>query len=455
MMERLKKLFALLMALLCVLGTAGAETYHAVFYGDWDQITNPAYQAEMAVLFATTYPRLYARWGMGDAPTTIYLGAEGADAVDEADEGVVAYSYGARVVLSVDYANANRVDRGYIAHELAHSVQCYDGKLNYGGDAWWTENLANYAGFRYYHWADIDQMEPSSSAPEDWMDWDYAPYGNGQWFFAYMDARYPTTLDAQGQVQYGLIDAIHRLIRSNEGEKLDDDPYDTQTPINQLVRAMTGYASMEELRLRYVQELRDGTWTFTGFADYPDNFLTENLPGVADPTYPAWEQAVRGPYTAAPMEALTDGENLCRDAVIAGASGYVRADEAPEMLIDGDSSTKWCSRLSDVTGMKHCMDGTKQWIIIDLGAEKAFNTYTILNTHTVEPYYGNMVSWELFVSSDGESWVSVDTQQHCDADAASFAIGQQSARYLLLKIADPDNGEADTIRLYEFMLFNR
>lgn len=449
MMKKLQKLFAVLMAVLCVFGTAGAETYHVVFYGDWDQIAEASYQAELAELFAATYPRLYARWGMEDAPSTVYLGA------DAADEQSVAYSYGQHVVVSVAYANRYSNDRGFIAHELVHMVQCYGGKLNYGGDAWWTENMANYGRFRYYHWADIDQMTPSAAAQEDWMDWGYAPYGHCEWFFAYMDARYPTTQDAQGQLQYGLIDSIHRLIRSNDGAALDDDPYDTQTPINQLVCAMTGYASIDALRLRFVQELQEGSWTFTGFADYADNFLTENLPGVADPAYPALTEAVHGQHTAAPMEAVTEGENLCQHAVIVEASGFTNAAEVPEMLIDGDPATKWCATLSSVTNMKHGMDGTKQWIVIDLGAQTAFNTYTILNTHTVEPYYGNMVAWELLVSDDGESWVSVDYQSHCDADAASFAIGEQSARYLLLKIADPDNGEVDTIRLYEFMLFNR
>ena len=66
-----------------------------------------------------------------------------------------------------------------------------------------------------------------------------------------------------------------------------------------------------------------------------------------------------------------------------------------------------------------------------------------------------MVQWELLLSNDGENWLSVDYQSHCDADQASFEIGPQSARYLLLKIYDPDNGERGTIRLYEFMLFNR
>ena len=290
---------------------------------------------------------------------------------------------------------------------------------------------------------------------EDWMDWGYAPYGNCQWFFAYMDYRYPTTMDEQGQLHYGLIDSIHRLIRANEGPELDDDPYDTQTPINQLVYAITGYECIEALRLRFVQELQEGTWTFTGFADYPDNFLTENLPGVPNPEYPSWENAVHRSSAAEVVETVTNGENLCQGATILGATGFVNEKEAPELLVDGDFYTKWCATEYDVLDMRYSMDGAKQWIAIDLGEEKQFNTYTIANTRTVEPYYGNMVHWELMVSNDGETWMSVDYQTYCDADLVSFDIGQQSARYLLLKIYDPDNGERGTIRLYELMLFQR
>lgn len=445
----MQKLFLLLIMLLSIPCMATAEEYHIVFHGDWDQIQKPSYQEEMAEMFEMSYPRLHARWGMEDAPVTIFLQA------DAADKESVAYSYGQHVVISVDYANRAPYDFGCIAHELTHCVQGYSGKLIYGGDAWWTENMANYGRFRYYHWADISQMEPSSTLPADWMDWGYAPYGNCQWFFAYMDARYPTMLDAQGQIQYGLIDSIHRLIRANEGELLDDDPYDAHTPINKLVCAITGYESIEALRLRFVRELQEGSWAFTGFEDYQDNFLTENLPGVSNPEYPSWEHAIHRSSESETEEAQTSGENICQGAAIVAASGFVNAFEAPEMLIDGDSNTKWCSTPDHVTNMTHSMDGAKQWIVIDLGAEKQFDTYTILNTQTVEPSYGNMVQWELLVSGDGENWLSVDYQSHCDVDQASFDIGQQSARYLLLKIFDPDNGERGTIRLYEFMLFNR
>ena len=151
----MKKLLALLIVLLCIPCMAGAEDYYLVFHGDWDRIERSSYQAEMAAMFETTYPRLYARWGLGDAPTTILFKA------DKDDKESVAYSHEDHVVIAVDYANLMPYDIGCISHELTHSVQQYGGKLVYGGDAWWTENLANYGGFRYYHWADISQMEPS------------------------------------------------------------------------------------------------------------------------------------------------------------------------------------------------------------------------------------------------------------------------------------------------------
>ena len=40
-------------------------------------------------------------------------------------------------------------------------------------------------------------------------------------------------------------------------------------------------------------------------------------------------------------------------------------------------------------------------------------------------------------------------------DLASFDVGMQRARYLLLKAYDPDDAQVGTIRLYELMLFKR
>jgi len=445
----MKRILCAILAILLIPLAAGAEELHIVFHGDWDQIQKEDYQEQMADLFETTYPRLYARWGTEDSPTTIYCKA------DAGDHSGVAYSYGQHVVVAVDYANSMPYDRGFFSHELVHCIQAYSGKLSYDGDAWWTENMANYGRFRYYHWADVSQMEPSSANPEDYMDWGYQPYGNCQWFFAYMDDRYPTAMDDQGQLQYGLIDSIHRLICANEGEELDDNPYLPETPINQLVCALTGYESIDALRLRFAEELREGSWSFSGFGGYEDNFLTEDLENVRNPDYPSWEQAIHRSGSAEAMEAITEGENLCLNASVVEASGFVNEYEAPQLLVDGDFYTKWCSTQSHVSNMKYGMDGTLQWIVLDLGEEKEFDTYTIVNTKTIEPGYGNMVCWELLTSLDGENWNSVDYQADCDRDMASFDIGLQRARYVLLKAYDPDDGQVGTIRLYELMLFKR
>ncbi|MBR3929402.1 MAG: discoidin domain-containing protein [Clostridia bacterium] len=443
----MKKLLCAFLALCFLYIPAFAEETQLIFHGDWDEIEKTTYQREMADLFYSTYPRLYARWGTDNTPTTIYYKA------DKEDHKNVAYSYANRVVVSVDYANKEPLDLGFFSHELTHCVQGYSGKLVYGGDAWWTENMANYGGFRYYHWADASHLEPEPTDFRNWIDWEYAPYGNCQWFFAYMDDQYPTHLDENGSLHYGLIDSVHHLILSNTGEELDDDPYDPETPINKVVYSITGYESFEALRIRFADDLESGLWTFQGFSNYKDNFLTENLPGVKNPDYPSYDQVIPKIGAASSVGEVPKGTNLLKGAKISGASGFVNESETPGMLVDGNFLTKWCSTPESIDDKTHLTDGAKQWIQLDLGEEKAFNTYTIVNTRYTEPYYGNMVSWKLLTSIDGQNWTLIDNQEFCDKDIATFDVGDQSARYLLLKMHDPDNGERGTIRLYEMMLF--
>lgn len=420
--------------------------YKLIFAGDWDLVTAEGYQESLVRLFYNSYPRLYARWGDGSEPKTITFHA------DKGYDGV-AYAQGTKVVVSVDYANSNPWDLGFFSHEITHSVQQYNNKLNYGGDAWWTENLANYGGFRYFHWSSAEYVQVYQATDTSLQDWGYQAYGNNKWFFAYMDSRYPTTQNEDGTWNYGLIDSINRLIKSNTGTQLNDDPYDTTSRFNQTVKAVTGLDCIESVRLQFVQELKDGTWNFTGFGDYIDNFITEDLPGVENPDYPEATAPIHGDKTANAQAAVTDGNNLCQNATVHSVSGQVNASEAGAMLIDGNAATKWCS--TGTNNPTYCLDGTVHWIVIDLGEKKSFNTYSILNTKSKEAGYGNMVEWEVLISDDAKNWTSVDYQPSCDQNSASFNIGEQSARYILLRVYNPDNGQAGTIRLYEFQLFNQ
>ncbi len=423
-------------------GEYADSEYKLLFAGDWDLITAEGYQDSLTKLFYNTYPRLYKRWGNGSEPKTVTF-------VADKDYTGVAYSSGRQVVVSVNYANSNPHDIGFFSHEITHQVQQYSGMTS----DWWIENMANYGGFRYFHWSDAQYVQVYTANDASLQDWGYEPYGNNKWFFAYMDAKYPTVKDASGKLTYGLIDSINRAIKA--GTVRSDDPMDTSSAFNQIVNQITGFDCIESLRLYYVQELKNGTWAFVGFGDYSDNFITENLPNVENPVYPMVTEKNPGSKTAVKLaSAVTTGDNLCRDASIYRVSGQVNNSERAELLIDGNIATKWCSTSGTVSDQSYSLDGTKQWIIIDLGAIKTFNTYTIYNTRTKEGY-GNMTEWEILVSDDAKVWTSVDYQPSCNESLVSFNVGSQSGRYVMIRAYNPDDSGVGTIRLYEFQLYNR
>lgn len=423
--------------------------YDILLTGDWDVITSEDYVDELIKLFYNSYPRLYARFASGTEPKTITFMA------DKTYDGV-AYCAGTTVCVSTAYANANPHDIGFFSHEITHSVQQYGGLLNYGDDvAWWTENMANYGGFRYFHWSNPRYVQVYEATDTSLQDWGYEQYGNNKWFFAYMDSRYPTTKNADGSLNYGLIDSINRLIKANNtGTTYTDDPYLVGSPFNNVVKQVTGYDCIESLRLRYVEELKAGTWTFTGFANYADNFLTENIEGVPNPEYPMLGEKTHGNKTAAELFSdITSGTNLCNGATIFDYSGFVNASESVSMLIDGNLGTKWCATKDNLINPTYSLNGVKHWVMLDLGSEKTFNTYTMYNTQSREGY-GNATEWEILVSNDAKNWTSVDYQSYNNSAISSFDIGSQTARYVFIKVFTPDDG-AGTLRLYEFQLYNR
>lgn len=416
--------------------------YDAIFTGDWDKVTVTNYKKNLKDLFYQVYPRQYTRWGTGSEPKRMFIVA------DKSYDGV-AYTMGNSIVISVDWMNSNPVGIGYFSHELTHAVQQY-GNVTSSGPAWWVENMANYGGFRYYHWATEDNVQVYKASDTSLQDWGYQAYGNNKWFFAYMDAKYPTTKSSDGTVKLGLIDSINNMLKTNKGTKYDDNPKDTSTPWSKLVYKITGYNCIESLRLKYVEELKNGTWAFTGFRDYQDNWITEGIAGVDNPTYPMIGSKTHGSKTAAKLNtAVTSGTNLCSGASILHTSGQTNVSEAAEKLIDGNLDTKWCSRSSSETTFNGVMHSVK----IDLGRKKTFNTYTIYNTQSKENF-ANASEWEILVSEDGKTWTSVDYQNNNNNSVSSYNIGTQTARYVQIKIFNPGDS-AGTIRLYEFQLYNK
>lgn len=428
--------------------TVSPSKYDILLTGDWDMVTSETYVDELIKLFYNSYPRLYKRWGDGSEPKTITFKA------DSTYDGV-AYCAGTTVCVSTRYANSNPHDIGFFSHEITHSVQQYGSKLIYADPGWWTENMANYGGFRYFHWSNPQYVQVYKASDTSLQDWGWQKYGNNKWFFAYMDAKYPTTKNSDGSLNYGLIDSINNLIKTNTGDQLNDDPDDTSTPFNQMVYKITGYDCMESLRKKFVSELQNGTWAFTGFANYTDNWLTEDIEGVDNPEYPMLGEKTHGNTTASQLaSAVTSGTNLCSGASILKSSGQVNDSESASMLVDGNLGSKWCATSSNVSDGTYLLNQVKHWAIIDLGSEKTFNTYTLYNTQSQEGF-GNTTEWEILVSNDAKTWTSVDYQGSNNSAIASFNIGSQKARYVMIKVFNPDNGSVGTVRLYEFQLYNR
>lgn len=429
------------------------DKFHLMLAGDWDLIGNDQYQKDMEDLFYNVYPRLIARWGVGNEPNTIIFHA------DVTYDGV-AYAMGNTVTVATDYARQNPHDIGFFSHELTHSAQQYD--FYYGDNAWWTENMATYGGFRHFHWSDADYIQLVDKSEDSVYFWpsengeSYGPYGNGcKWFFAYMDCHWPTTQDENGNRVNGLIDTINFEIKKGRLKGGNDNPYDKNNMFNTIVKEVTGYDCMDDIRKKYAEEFKSGAWDFKGFADYDGNFVVENLPNVENPVYPMLKDKNPGDKTAAKLEApVTSGENLALGATIPMASGFVNSAEKPEMLIDGKLGTKWCSTSGTASNKAYSLDGALQWIVIDLGEAKTFNTYTIYNTKSQETG-GNTTEWEILISDDMKNWVSIDYQKDYDNNekVGSFNVGQQTARYILLKGYTVDDGPG-TVRLYEFQLYN-
>jgi len=441
--------------------------FSLLFEGDWELVKREDYLSDLIDLFYNAYPRLYARWGVGDpnVPKTITFVA------DKNYDGV-AYCAGTIVCVSTNYANQAPYDIGFFSHEITHSVQQYGGKLNYdnGGtyngvtyDAWWTENMASYGGFRYFHWGYSTKYIQFYDA-EKFKNWgeNYEGYGDGcQVFLSYLDWKFPT-IDKNGNGkadpdELGVIDRINYVIKNTEKE-IYDTPTNPNTPFSKAVYDATGgkYDCLDAIRAVYKEDIESGAFRVTGFRDYKDNWITENIQGVPNPTYPMWEPAVKGDKTNPALEALVlEGNNLAKGATIVEFSAEASRNPIANLL-DGDVKTFWHGSASSIGDYKYQLKDISHSAVIDLGEVKNFNTYTLVNRgYDSSNKLFNTKEWEILISEDGKTWTSVDYQKDNTADAISVNVGAQSARYIELRIYTPDKSNTGNVRIQEFMIFDQ
>ena len=421
--------------------------YQLVFQGDWTYIEDESYFEKFIDLFYNVYPRLNARWGgTGKEPKTVTLLAR-------LDYDGVAYASGSTVGYSVNYLNAAPDRIGSLSHELTHSVQKYH--YLYGKPHWFTENMANYGRHRYWSYGYCNDFIEEKD-PKDSKDWGYSEYGNSQLFFSWMDWTYPTLdKNSDGKIspdERGLLDLLVYGSKEWTGADLDDDPYKEGSVFNNWVKEKTGFATMDKLRLEFVRQLEAGEWTFKGFRDYPDNFLTENIPGCPNPTYPMHETLQpTGKTNPILANAITSGDNLCKTARIHKLTTMGSSKYLGENMLDGDLETRYqASRNNSL----YKLNGVQNEITIDLGAVKTFDTYTLIGVGDSTQKSFDLKRWEILVSSDGATFTAVDYQKDNTATAVSVTFEEQSARYVMIRMFESDQTGAGALRIAEFMLFD-
>jgi predicted alpha-1,2-mannosidase len=114
------------------------------------------------------------------------------------------------------------------------------------------------------------------------------------------------------------------------------------------------------------------------------------------------------------------------------------ANESAANAVDCNGGSKWCGH---------------QWLALDLGSVKTINKWVVLHAEVGgENPTWNTRDFRLQRSSDGSTWVDVDTVRGNTASMSFVMCPTFSSRYVRLYI---DNAGADnTARIYEFELHN-
>ena len=113
------------------------------------------------------------------------------------------------------------------------------------------------------------------------------------------------------------------------------------------------------------------------------------------------------------MNLDVSGKELKKIKIIASSVENSDPNLKPENVIDDNMATRWSSEFSD-----------PQWIYIDFGEPKTFNTIT-LNWETA---YGKQ--YEIQISDDAADWTTIYTEMDGDGNLDVISAGNQTARYI-------------------------
>jgi len=419
------------------------KAFQLTFEGDWSAATKE-YKDALKEEFYTVYPRLCARFGTANTSKHVSVRLVSPEEID-GKAGRTSHVFDnaryeriADIKISNAYLDNWRQTAAILAHELTHAATVtLVRKIKSENTSWFKECLAGYGCFRYAAWADEKYMRLRrfyyQPEDEELRTWKYENYAVTEWFFTYMDAKYPTT-----SAGYGLLDSI--LLAALNGRVTTDGGTAQNDPnLNAVVKEVTGYDSLEFLRQQYIKELNAGTWSFDGFAGFVDNYITEDLPGVANPAYPS-----------------ASDFNLCANARVYNDPGEASAALAASNLLDGDRSTKWEASKDDVNQSNKRRAGVQQEVRVFLEKSMIFDTYVLYHQGSRGNSAENTRAWRIFYYDESKKkWIKFDEVHDNTQDVTIRSVAPITTRHLCLEILDSSGAGDETVRLYELEAYRK
>lgn len=175
-------------------------------------------------------------------------------------------------------------------------------------------------------------------------------------------------------------------------------------------------------------------------------WLYDDMQKLSSPNTPAdYANAINSAFTTTPS---TPTGNIALNK-LATANQYL-VNETPDKAVDGlvssyigGENSKWCSNAS----------GNK-WLKLDLGQNYTINRWVVKHAGAGgESTSYNTKNFKLQKSTNGTTWVDVDTVSNNQASITDRNVTSFSARYVRLYITTPTQTTDPAARIYEFELY--
>ncbi len=148
-------------------------------------------------------------------------------------------------------------------------------------------------------------------------------------------------------------------------------------------------------------------------------------------------------YLTEADEADHRGPSLLKEARILSHSGYVNDRERPELIADGDPTTKWCDT-----------HRAPNYISFDLGAVKTVSRWHLLNAGSEMQAYVTRTCLLQGRSNEQEEWQTLDMIDGNRQNDIDRTFTPASVRYVRLYVVGPtQSADMDAVRIYEFDLW--